>query len=322
MKKLLILLMVILTTFNVNAKCNWSTLKLQEWNQRNYYKFYATGGGIGDDTCVNWMYTVYDQQKKKLDTLDDYRGYADIQFNAKGKYTLKLRVWNVCTKCDTTIVREVNLIYFRQCKFNYTMSSSNGKCKDIVSGVMNLATQDKTDTCWEYYYYIYHGKELDDLSQHDWDSMSDDQLYMYYSFNDSDIIAFEGPKNKPVVYQFTQDGHYLLITQWYNKCMNQDTFFFTRLSIELCNTSGTKLPIKTTTSTITVSPNPCDDKVIFSVPSTSKTLSNTYEVYDSKAKLVMSGKMGGSICIGTYNLPNGVYVVKIGNSTQKFIVKH
>jgi len=73
MKKLLTLLMVILTTLNVNAKCDWSTLNFQEWNQRNYYKFYATGGGLGDDTCVDWMYTVYDQQKKKLDTLEDWK---------------------------------------------------------------------------------------------------------------------------------------------------------------------------------------------------------------------------------------------------------
>ena len=75
-------------------------------------------------------------------------------------------------------------------------------------------------------------------------------------------------------------------------------------------------------SGITIAPNPCDDKVIFSVASTSKTASNTYEVYDSKGKLVMTGKMGGSICVGTYNLPNGVYVVKIGTLMQKFIVKH
>ena len=244
MKKLLTLLMVILTTLNVNAKCDWSTLSFQEWNQRNYYKFYAKGGGIGDDTCVNWIYTVYDQQKKKLDTLDDWRGYTDIQFNAKGKYTLKFRVWNTCTKCDTTIVREINLIFFTQCKFNYKMTSSDGKCQDIISGVMNFATQDKTDTCWEYYYYIYHGKELDALSQHDWDSMSDDQLYMYYSFNDSDMIVFEGPKNKNVFYQFKEDGHYLLITQWYNKCLGQDTFFMTRISIELCTTSGVETIVK------------------------------------------------------------------------------
>ena len=56
--------------------------------------------------------------------------------------------------------------------------------------------------------------------------------------------VFEGPKNKPVVYQFTQDGHYLLITQWYNKCLGQDTFFFTRLSIELCTTTGVKTIVK------------------------------------------------------------------------------
>ena len=231
--------MVLFTTLSVNAKCDWSNLKFQEWSDRNYYKYYTVGAGIGDDTCVNWIFTVYDQQKNKLDTIKDWTGYTEISFNTKGKYTVKFKIWNSCTGCDTTITREVNLIYFTQCQFNYNILSSNGKCRDSLSGTMSLAGGRK-DTCWQYYYYIYHGPELDSLSQMDWDSMSDNQLYNYYSFNDSDIIILEGPENKPVDFKFTEDGHYLLVTEWYNKCLNQDTFFFTRISIELCRTSGMK----------------------------------------------------------------------------------
>ena len=58
------------------------------------------------------------------------------------------------------------------------------------------------------------------------------------------LFRSEGPKNKNVFYQFKEDGHYLLITQWYNKCLGQDTFFMTRISIELCTTSGVTTFIK------------------------------------------------------------------------------
>jgi hypothetical protein len=251
-KKLVLTMMVLFATLTANAKCNWSTLKLQQWNQNNYYKWYVSGQVL-DDTCVDWMFMIYDIQTNKVDTVWDNKGLCEVQFNKKGKYKMYLKVWNRCEKCDTSIMREVNLIYFTNCKFNYKMfSTSHGSCQDSISGTMSLAENRKGDTCWSYYYYMYHGEELDVLNQHDWDSMSDDQLYMYYSFNDSDIVIIEGPENKPVNYKFNKDGHYLLVTQWHNKCLGQDTFFFTRISIELCSTTGIESLVKPTPKLIEV----------------------------------------------------------------------
>jgi hypothetical protein len=70
--------------------------------------------------------------------------------------------------------------------------------------------------------------------------MSDEQLYMYYDFNDSDLIWMKGPGNdaRRVALKFPHDGHYLVATQWYNKCLDQDTFFFTRITVEMCATTG------------------------------------------------------------------------------------
>ena len=245
MKKLLMTLVLVLSTaLSLSAKCDWSTLNLQQWNQRNYYKWYLSGKVL-DDTCVDYMFTVINAQTKKLDTVWDNKGICEVQFNKKGKYYLRVVVWNKCKKCDTVLYREVNLIYFPNCKFVYSLKpTKTGGCNDSMVGEMTLGPWVKGDTCWQWYSYIWNGPLLDSLNQHDWDSMTDEQLYMYYSFSDSDIVAFEGPKNKPVVYQFTQDGHYLLITQWYNKCLNQDTFFFTRLTIELCSTSSVKTIVK------------------------------------------------------------------------------
>jgi hypothetical protein len=95
---------------------------------------------------------------------------------------------------------------------------------------------------------------------------------------------------------------------------------FRRITVK-CNTAKLKLP-KLPTLGIKISPNPADDKVIFTVASTDKVASNTYEIYDSKGKLVLTGTMGGSICVGVGNLPNGTYIIKIGKLTQKFIVQH
>ena len=238
--------MLLVSLATANAKCDWSTLKLQQYNQRNLYKWYVSGQVL-DDTCVDYMFMIYDFQTKKTDTMESFRGICEVQFNKKGKYKMYLKVWNKCEKCDTALYREVNLIYFPKCTFTYGLRSSNGtSCADSMVGEMTLGPYTKGDTCWQWYSYIWNGPMLDSLSQIDWDSMSDDQLYMYYDFNDSDLIWLKGPGNdaRRVALKFPHDGHYLIATQWYNKCLDQDTFFFTRITIETCMTSGVRRIVK------------------------------------------------------------------------------
>jgi hypothetical protein len=245
-KKLIMLLMLLVSLATANAKCDWSTLKLQQWNNRNYYKWYVSGRVL-DDTCVDYMFMVYDFQTKKVDTLYSNRGICEVQFNKKGKYKMYLKVWNRCEKCDTSMMREVNLIYFPKCNFVYGLRSSTGtNCADSINGEMTLGPWTKGDTCWQWYSYIWNGPLLDSLSDHDFDSMSNEQLFMYYDFNDSDLIWLKGPKNdaRLIKLKFPHDGHYLIATQWYNKCLDQDTFFFTRITVETCTTSGINEIIK------------------------------------------------------------------------------
>ena len=228
------------------SKCDWSSLKLQQLNERNYYRWYLSGKVL-DDTCVDYMFLLYNVQTKKVDTLQSFKGICEYQINKKGKYRMYLKVWNKCLKCDTSMVREVNLIYFPKCSFVYGLRSSTGiGCADSMVGEMTLGPWTKGDTCWQWYSYIWNGPMLDSLNQHDWDSMSDDQLYMYYDFNDSDLLWQKGPGNdaRRIALKFAHDGHYLIATQWYNKCLDQDTFFFTRITIETCTTSGVTTIIK------------------------------------------------------------------------------
>ena len=87
MKKLLTLLTLLVSFAAANAKCDWSSLKLKQWNERNYYKWQISGQVL-DDTCVDYTFMVYDFQTKKTDTVYDVRGI--VQFN------LMLRVNTNC----------------------------------------------------------------------------------------------------------------------------------------------------------------------------------------------------------------------------------
>jgi hypothetical protein len=103
----------------------------------------------------------------------------------------------------------------------------------------------KPDTCWEWYSYIWNGPMLDSLSKSDFQTMSDYDLYMYYDFGDSDLVHYDGPTKsaRRIEYRFPHKGNYLVATQWYNKCLNQDTFFFTRITYD-CTTSGIKTIVR------------------------------------------------------------------------------
>ena len=74
------LLMLLVSLASANAKCDWSSLKLQQLNERNYYQWSLTGKVL-DDTCVDYTFMIYDFQTKKTDTVYDIRGIVEIQFN-------------------------------------------------------------------------------------------------------------------------------------------------------------------------------------------------------------------------------------------------
>ena len=134
-KQLMILLFTLSTVLGLNAKCDWSTLKLQQWNQRNLYKWYVSGQVL-DDTCVDYMFMVYDSQTKKIDTVESFRGICEVQFNKKGKYKMYLKVWNKCKKCDTALYREVNIIQFPGAKVSSVVKTVD--CKKYTFEMSNI----------------------------------------------------------------------------------------------------------------------------------------------------------------------------------------
>lgn len=164
---------------------------------------------------------------------------------------------------------------------------------------------------------------LDSLSDLDWDStlMTDEQLTMYYDFNDSDMVWFKGPENgaRLIKYKFPHDGHYLVATQWYNKCLNQDTFFFTRITIKCNKTNGFTLVSK---NSIVVSPNPANDRVLVCLTTPIKNPICSYVLYDVNGKFVMSGSISSCTQLNVSSLKDGVYTFRMGNITQRIVVSH
>jgi hypothetical protein len=225
-KKLIMLLMLLVSLATANAKCDWNTLKLQQWNERNYYKWYVSGRVL-DDTCVDYMFMVYDFQTKKTDTLYSNRGICEVQFNKKGKYKMYLKLWNRCEKCDTALYREVNIIQFPGASVSSKVSSSD--CKQYKFEMSYIKGYPLKDTCMEYYMVFYKGPWMDTMSQKEWDNLTDYQIGMEYDFPEDDFIDYT--QTRIADFTFKDTGRVLMYAQWWNKCLGQDTFMFRKLDV-------------------------------------------------------------------------------------------
>ena len=225
-KQLMILVFTLLTVLGLNAKCDWSTLKLQQWNERNYYKWYLSGQVL-DDTCVDYLFMVYDDQTKKIDTVNSFRGIVEVQFNKKGRYRLYVKVWNKCEKCDTGMVRPIEIVQFPGASLGYHSMSQN--CKQYMFEMSYIKGYPLKDTCMEYYLVFYKGPWMDTMSQKEWDALTDYQIGMEYDFPDADFLGYT--QTRLADFTFKDTGRVLMYAQWWNKCLRQDTFMFRRLDV-------------------------------------------------------------------------------------------
>ena len=226
MKRIFTLLMLLVSLATANAKCDWSSLKLQQWNERNYYKWYLSGQVL-DDTCVDYMFMVYDDQTKKIDTVNSFRGIVEVQFNKKGRYRLYVKVWNRCEKCDTGMVRPIEIVQFPGAGVGYSMNTND--CKKYKFEMTYIKGIPLKDTCMEYYMVFYKGLWMDTMSQKEWDSLTDYQIGMEYDFPDADFLGYT--QTRLADFTFKDSGRVLMYAQWWTKCLRQDTFMFRRLDV-------------------------------------------------------------------------------------------
>jgi hypothetical protein len=311
MKKIIALLMLLVSLATANAKgCDWSSLKLQQWNERNVYKWYVSGQVL-DDTCVDYMFMVYDFQTKKTDTVYDVRGIVEVQFNVKGKYKLYLKVWNRCEKCDTTLYRPLEIVQFPNA--NVTIKPLSQDCKKYKFEMNYVKGMSVKDTCMDYYMVFYKGPWMDTMSQKEWDNLTDYQIGMEYEFPDADFLGYT--QTRLADFTFKDSGRVLMYAQWWNKCLRQDTFMFRRLDVcKRTNTSEVKEVVKLEPMIV---PNPADGGFIISMSGVTQ-----YEVVDMNGRVVLKGEYREGDIISTENLKEGLYYVKTNRSLQPIVIKH
>ena len=228
MKRLLSLLMLLVSMATAHAKCDWSKVTLQQWNSGTYYKWYLRGFDV--DSCKSMTFLMYDFQTKKIDTLYQLNGLCQVSFNVPGTYKLYVKLIDKCNKCDTAMYRTVEIQRWAP-KASYWGKLAT--CDSLVGEMTKVTT---IDTCYRYYYTLYHGSDLDSLTQQQWDTMSDMELAINYPWDPSDVIYYSD-NSRLINFKFPHNGRFLLLVQYYNTCNEQDTFFIRKYTID-CNSSG------------------------------------------------------------------------------------
>lgn len=315
MKKLFTLLAVLGTVLSAQAKCDWSTLKLQQWNERNYYKWYVSGKVL-DDTCVDYMFMIYDFQTKKTDTLNSFRGLTEVQFNVKGKYKMYLKVWNRCEKCDTALYRPIEIIQFPGAGLGYSVDKAD--CKKYKFEMSYIKGYPLKDTCMEYYMVFYKGPWMDTMSQTEWDNLTDYQIAMEYDFPDEDFLGYT--QTRIADFTFEDTGRVLMYAQWWNSCLSQDTFMFRRLDV--CKSTPTN-GLKPITPSVGGMARPNPTSCEFYITETRTPAE--YMILNTSGTVIAVGTTSvfEQVKVQTCNWPNGVYYLWVmGVGRELIVIQH
>jgi len=221
MKKLLTILMVLFTTISVNAQCDWSGYWLKKVNQQQNVFTFQTN--VDWNNCVDYWWIVYDHQLKKYDTIQDIRGFSQVQFNVKGKYTMNLKVIDICKKCDTTFTYLVDITVYHKATVNWKVGAHN--CKSYTFEMTEF------DSCVEYYYSIYKSEYFDTMSEQRWKNLTDSAIYFGYDFDEKDLVYYNMTSQRVVNHEFTDSGRHFLSVYWYNKCSGIDTWAMRKIDV-------------------------------------------------------------------------------------------
>lgn len=230
MKKLLISLMSLLTSLGVSAKCDWSGYWMKKVNQQQNVFTFQTN--VKWDNCIDYWWIVYDHQLKRSDTVQDIRGFSQIQFNAKGKYTVNLKVVDDCNKCDTTFQYLVDITIYGKATVDWRIGVHN--CRSYSFEMTEF------DTCVEYYYSIYKSQYFDTMSDQTWKDLTDSAIYFGYDFDEKDLVFYNMTSQRKIYHDFADSGRHFMSVYWYNRCTGIDTWAMRK--IEVCprgNSLGT-----------------------------------------------------------------------------------
>lgn len=222
MKRIITLLALVASVITVQAKCDWSGYWMKKVNQQQNVFTFQTN--IDWNNCVDYWWIVYDHQLKRYDTLQDMRGFTQVQFNAKGKYTMNLKVVDICQKCDTTFSYPIDITIYGKATVNWRIGVHNCKAYNFE--------MTQFDSCVEYYYSIYKSKYFDTMSDQRWKNLTDSAIYFGYDFDENDLVYYNMTSQRTLNHEFKDSGRHLLSVYWYNRCTGIDTWAMRK--IEVC----------------------------------------------------------------------------------------
>ena len=267
-------------------KCDWSKLGFGYGYSCNVYKFEL--GSI--DTCLSYITYIYSYKTSKVIDTFYSRTFSKV-FMDTGKYKVYVLSKNKCGGCDTSFYRVLlvtcNPTTINKCDWSKIGLFYSNNCGTVT---FELGSKDTCITGYSLWGYNHQTHKLDTLA-HD------------------------------RVFTRTLDtGWYTFKASFHNKCCNKDTFIYKEIHIG-CDSSKLGLPV-ISRNFIRVSPNPANDRVMTCVTFPTKQPRVPYFVYNGNGTIVDSGFIVSCMTLNTSAWRDGIYVIRIGNMTQRFVVQH
>jgi len=284
MKKLILGLVAFMVAMSANAQCNFSGIKVTLNTQmRSYYKFLAE---VDSDSCTEffWMADYTFKGQKYHDTIGWNNSLMEFQLNVKGTSYLYLKVINRCEGCDTLFTFPLTQIVFAP-KVDFYGVQKWGKCKDYEFAMSIL------DSCVTPYWYVF--------------DYSGNQIHYDSGYT--------------MEYTFPWEGKFEVYAQWWNHCVNQDTFFGKEFDIICDSTLGLK-PI-TPSARGMARPNPTSCE--FYITNTRGV--HEYMIVNPAGTIIAVGHTDPfeEVRIETCLWPNGVYYLLVeGLGRELIMIQH
>ena len=287
MKKLILGLVAFMVAMSANAQCDWSGVKVKQQTFRNYYKFYADG--LDSDSCTDffWMFT-YKNAKGQLitDTFGYSQNIVDFYLNLKGTSKLRLHAVNRCDKCDTTWTWYLEQAIFLNANWGYGEKT----CKNYVFEASKLSNQ--KEECVQIYWYV-------------------------YDYQGNEVGYDSGYR---LEFTFPWEGQFDVYCQWWNHCLNQDTFYGKTIDV-YCDSSTMGLTAITPSARGMARPNPTSCE--FYITNTRGI--HEYMIINPAGTIIAVGHTDPfeEVRIETCLWPNGVYYLLVeGLGRELIMIQH
>lgn len=225
MKKIVLVLVLSLAAIVSKAqKCNFSGIVFE--NAGNDGKNWYFQTNMGSDSCWGYSFEAYDYQTGNSSISENLGGYTIVTFNKKGKYQMRLNVFNVCLECDTTFTVETNIPIFGNIDLRSTTSANSCKTYRFEQ------TEFVGSSCIEYYHSIWKADEwMDSLSDDDFENLDDSSILSTYNFNDETPLEYNNISKRIFFHEFSDSGRYFVFSAYYDKCNNVDTSMLTPIIV-------------------------------------------------------------------------------------------